>query len=158
MTLIVNWGLVAERLLPVKLRIAFWVAWFRVLLKPLATLNDVFTSQINNSVYLLNFTAQTALLEWHLNNAFFRNDIVIRNQLNIADAAIVYDTALNINTPVVYSHADTYDAMIVYDVQPTLGVNFIVDVPTSLSGQEVQLRALINRYNHAGFRYSINYV
>lgn len=155
----VNFSLLAERLLPLELRRDFMIAWLAALLSPLAFINEQFTALFNRSNYLLNFNSQKLGLEWLLRNTFGQT-FSITNNLYLITPTNVYPSGLGIGVPEVYPSKFSLEYPWVFpqSITPSVGVNFTVTTSSAISGQEEDIKALIDRLNHAGFTYELIFV
>lgn len=114
-------------------------------------------------------TAQTMLLERMLNLRFYSESawssnafptagdkIYIENVSSIVTSNFIYSDAEQQLPRYIYSDAESQPPFYIYSHADYLGqCDFIVKVPSTLVYDEAELRAEVDTYNAAGFRYIV---
>jgi hypothetical protein len=155
-----NFGLFADRMLPSFLRKPFHSAWLKVLLSPLTSINSNFASTASERLQGLRFSAQTLAFEARLNSRFSVNSFKIINNQIVLQNFLVQPSVLSFSTPLILPFAYGFNSPLCFPVAISVAdeTMFTVEAPASLTAQETQIRAEINRYKHAGYTYTLTFV
>lgn len=146
-------------LIPVLLRQRQHVAWLQAVSYPVNYLYQLFLRNRDANIYRLNITPQVVFLEKLLND---RYDISNR-RIRITDALVYSSLYLyqeEENKPVFfYAEAESAPAFVFTEEEVGLQtVDFYVLVPSVITFNENELRALLDAYKLAGKTYKIQRV
>lgn len=161
----INWYLLINWLLPVRLRTSTVFAWLMALLTPVRqTLYGRFKNFERKAWYQLKYqTGQVAYLEFVLNEAF---DPVLK-RIRIAPGTLAANylyifLAWEAQDLSIFRDVENEPVFLYSDMEYGLGaagsVDFVIKVPYNLPTEELTLRALADRYKRDGKSYSIQYV
>lgn len=132
------------------------INWIKSLFAPLQSLNSDFLDYIQDIRYEVSFTGQVMYLEHILNDVY---DPLSRS-ISIIDGQLSFP-------PFMFNRLENRSIFLYNNVEGELlylrnqsefyrQFDFIVIIPFSiLQQQEIQMRALINKYRHAGMRFDI---
>lgn len=127
---LVNW------LLPSSLRKPGQIAWLKALVSPVSWLHTRFENFVVATQFDLKITGQVRSLEYHLNRVFYP----------VGGPSSIYITDGSAGTTV-YMFLESENNPVYLPVFISgASANFIVHVPNSLEGQELAIRAFIDRY------------
>lgn len=139
-----------EQLLGGVLRKAVRVAWLTAVLKPLRNLHDVFLAYTMKVVYDIKWNGQTIVLEQLLIDKFGAG-IYITNNVVELNGAFIGSGADNS----FFIGEDNDNAQFIDVTYNTSDYNFIVNVPGSITFEESEMEAYINKYKLHGTTYNI---
>ena len=146
----IDWNRFAAEYMPTYLRKPVWLALVRSIFRPVIYLYNIWYEWRRSNVYLLTHTGQVFSLEKSLNDHF---DIAQR-RIYITDGYryerfYIYTYAehrpIYLGTKYLHSSSDFADT----------GVDFIVWIPASLSGNRLAIQFHVNRYKEASKRFKI---
>lgn len=132
------------------------IAWMNIVVSPVMYLYQQFKLFRKNKLYELSITSQVCRLEALLNDRY-----------DFTNRGIFIDEGLERPPLYLYQDAETHPVHLYQDseISPVLlytdgegglySDDFIVMVPVSVSFNQIEMRALINRYKLPGMRYSI---
>lgn len=159
-----NFGLnilqLVKGLIPLKIRGDRFMAWIGALVAPIQTLNVTFASLVDDLRYKQKFNGQVIYLEHILNDQFDPNgrDVYIDDPSEYILENYIFNVSEDPQTLILYNKSEGQPPLYLYNLDEVAANNdFIVYVPDTItfnSAVEVQMRAIINRYRHAGKRYS----
>jgi len=143
-------------LLPVNLRTTVHDAWLRALYAPLRSIYSLFIARRDANLYWLFITPQVCYLEKMLND---RYDSAER-RIYITDSTPVTPVYIYLEEeqkPVyIYTEEEQKPVYIYTEAEINAGrADFIVNVPASVSYNDREMQALLDRYKLAGKRYEI---
>lgn len=144
-------------LIPHFLRADNLLAWLYSLQAPLDSLNFRFNALRKRTKYRLQFTAQIIYLEHYLNDQFdpVGRGIFITN-IEENDFTWLYNNIALKSPTYYYNNSEAQPPKYLYQYSELLaGDNYVVNVPTSVSFNELNMRSKIDFYNNAGKNYSI---
>lgn len=133
------------------------LAWLRVLVSPLTTLNAVFRAFVDNTRYSMYLTGQVIYLEHYLNDIF--DPIVRRIYIEDGDASVTLFLNRKPDQPIIiYNKSESVSAPILLTKEDLLNTaDFCVVIPyqniTALG--IAQLNARVKQYKQAGKRFKI---
>lgn len=161
----------AEQMLPPILRKGVLVALLTVLVTPLKTLYEAFTTYRNAVLDRLNINGHVLPLEMALNKACYTDLIYIESQ-NVRHKLFIYNEAEGQQPTYIYKEAEGGPQTHLYfEANTPSDVNFIVYIPrsicTSLTDKAADtfhwhylttVKNLLNRYKAAGTTYEIRLI
>jgi hypothetical protein len=160
-----NWDItkLITWLLPSLLRKPKQVAWLRALLWPVNQLHGQFVEFIDYKRYELDFTGQVISLERLLNDKYdntlrriFINGFPRPRRFVFRDG----NNLINYDKPYIYRDGSTVpnrEGFFLFAGTGSLNVSFIINIPNALTVNELELRALVDKYKLAGKYYTIEY-
>lgn len=155
---IANW---VPRMLPLKRRTEFTIAWLVACLSGVQVLVNDFSTKCQEWDFRVLYNSQQKVLSALLNKLFDATSKRIRVETiaDIIPPMIVYHDSELPEAPVVYfdSESAPMDVIINHDSESASALDFRVFVPSALSGLEEQIKAWINRYVLADKQYEIIY-
>ena len=142
-----------------KLRTRKHIAWLVALFAPLQTIYTLFTGKRITNLYMLSITPQVCFLEKMLNDRYDNTE----RRIYINDAYRAYPTYIYLPDEVkplwVRTAAENAPVFIHTRSETEAGVtDFIVNVPSAVPINDLEMRALLNSYKLAGKRYQINII
>ena len=154
MTRITNFYRLAVLLLPVRLRLPRMIAFCKVLVTQLYTVQRLFLEYKEDTLYKMNHNGQVCFLQGALNDAFDRTlrRIVVTDQER-TDFLVIYQRSemkeVRLGCVEVYPRGTAMSDQI----------DFVIKVPEELRSvdNEARLKAIVNYYKLAGKQYTINY-
>ena len=136
-------------------------SYLKVILSPISYVGSLFTDYQDTVTYKLSKNSQICYLESVLNDALDNSQRrIFITDANSIDMLIAYDYQDVEKRIIVADESDFEDYKVITYPSQIIGGNlhkFIVNVPTSLTSNEPQLRALTNLYKFAGKQYFIVY-
>lgn len=152
----IDFRLMVWRLIHRKLRIEFWLEWFYALLFGLEYIQGVFTAYRSEVLFRMSYPNSTICLE-QLLQIETGNPLVTIGWLDSSlTDFIVSPTAYNQDQPLLPPTGDGPIMRIDGDTVQLYGAGFIVNAPGS-NADEVLIREIVDRYNHAGVLYELNF-
>lgn len=159
------------RLLPNRWRKPAMIAWLYRCIAPVQALHGQFVGYRNSTLRRMRATAQTCSLEWLLNYLFNPGFVpgITNNSLDYTNGGIwIENNPLQLPVMYVFSDYDQQPPLFIYsDSDPETPASiyawvnyweqyhFVVHVPVAIAFAESYMRAIINQYNAAGKRYTI---
>jgi len=134
----------SQILLPPRKRRPRFTAWIKVSVSFIASIIDMLFVLWENSTAEARMTPQVIYIERLLNNRYGRSDIFISEGFTLG--------------PWVFSNADTPDPdfymdqadSFVYGTNDAIVVDFIVNIPSLLSGEVQDIAAMVMKYKFLG--------
>jgi len=152
----------AKGLIPLKIRGDKFKAWVQALLEPVQTLNESFVDTVDALRYEQQFNGQVVYLEHILNDQFDPDTraICIDDPESYIDENYIYNADEAPQTLTLYNISEGQPSLFIYTIEEVAANDdFVVYVPDTITfdaAEEVQARAVINRYKLAGKRYSFS--
>lgn len=147
-------------LIPLKIRGDHFTEWIGALVKPIQTMNDAFAVVVADIRYELSFNGQVIYLEHILNDQFdpSSRNIYIDDPDQYIDDNYMYNKGEDQDSLTIYNKSEGGPDLYLYNLAETAeNDDFIVFVPDTISfdaAMQVQMSDIIDRYRHAGKRYS----
>lgn len=136
---LINW------MLPSPVRKVKMIAFLKALITPIIWLHARFTNLVTDTQNDIRITGQVRSLEYHLNRLFW--------PLGGLSSIYLTDGASG-NTLFIFLESENNPVYLPQFISGA-SANFIVHVPNSLVGQEVEIRAFIDRYRLPSKRYEL---
>lgn len=151
----IDYSKLSKQLLPVMLRKTMLVKYLAVMVSPIVRLYEFFTTHRASQLYELDHNGQVCRLEAVLNDRF---DNTLR-RIYIEDARAIFATPLyrRVENKPVYlrRRSENKPVYLRRRAELTHGGAFVVKVPTALTFDTEEMKALINKYKMAGKTYAI---
>lgn len=147
-------------LIPLKIRGDRFTEWIGALVEPIQTINDTFAAMVAAIRYELQFNGQVIYLEHILNDQFDvgGRNIYIDDPDQYIDDNYLYNKIEDQDDLTIYNKAEGGPDLYLYTLAETAANDdFIVFVPDTIgfdAAMQVQMSVIIDRYRHAGKRYS----
>jgi len=147
-------------LIPLKIRGSKFYTWIAALLQPIQSLNTIFYDWTIDQQYIQAFNGQVVYLEHILNDIYdpVDRDIYIDDPADYISENYIYNKAEPTDTITIYNEAEGQPPSYLYTIQDNaLNDDFIVFVPDDVKFNDIieaKYRRIIDRYKHAGKRYS----
>jgi len=151
----VNFDIIIRQVLPPNKRSNSIIALLTAILKPIKYIHQLFLDYREYTVEYVSYSAQIIYLEKLLNKKFNNSltGIYIADAISF-DYLYLYNTAEQ-NPMYVYNTSENHPVFMRNNIEFATTIDYIVLVPSSVSYNQDEMRALINRYNNAGRRYII---
>jgi len=147
-------------LIPLKIRGDIFTEWIGALVEPIQTINDTFAGVVADIRYELQFNSQVIYLEHILNDQFDpgSRNIYIDDPAQYIDDNYLYNKDEDQDSLTIRNKSEGGPDVFLYTLAEVAdNDDFIVFVPDNISfdaAMQVQMSAIIDRYRHAGKRYS----
>lgn len=152
--------IVVENISP-RLRKVFTVELLKVLASPLVITFSAFYQFYEDKKYELLFNGQVIYLEHLLNDVFDENNrgIYITDAPQQIAPVVVFNQSEENEEMVLHNISEGEVEVVLFNESESLSwPNFIVNIPSAVVYNDLQLRALVNKYKIAGKNYIINIV
>jgi hypothetical protein len=131
-------------------KVLFWIEWIYALLKPAETLHTIFVAKRAEDIILLQYNAQTLILESLLQSEFDAGVYITNMKRTAPNGLYAWQSAKN--TPPLYAYQANKRGWSLYAAGVTLNVfvDFIIYYPSTATIDLIRLNAIVKRYAHAG--------
>ena len=150
-----------EANLPISKRKFLNIAWLKFLSKPIRRILDEYYTHRKTNELLIHMNGQVIYIEHILNHYFdpINKGIYITDSAQVEEGVVLYNDAEDNEETYLYNDAENADETYFFNQEELQNwADFIVNIPSSVTYNEQQLRALVNRYKIAGKNYIINIV
>lgn len=153
-----NWDILIKQCLHPDFRWDERIDWIRSLIKPLKSMYDDFNTFRKRQNYLLSFSFQRGSMEKLLNEEYPNqyNGIFIEDY-NWKNPVYIFNHSENQVKTYTYNNSENQSPLHIRNHVEFGGgaYEYIIWFPSSVNYVEAQVRALVDRYNHAPKRYLI---
>ena len=150
-----------EANLPIAKRRFVNIAWLTFLSKPIRRiLAEYYTYRLSNEL-LIHMNGQVIYIEHILNHYFdqVNEGIYITDSAEVEEGVILYNNGENNEETYLYNDAENNDETYFFNLEELQNwPDFIINIPSAVTFNEQQLRALVNRFKIAGKNYIINII
>lgn len=153
----VNLGNIILNVLPPKKRKTNFIAWMNVLYKPLYTIQLAFNLFFDEIEYELKFNGQVIYLEHVLNDYFdeIARGIYITDTIQLTQVVIYNSSEENEHT-YIFNDLENNPLVLFNTLEFDSDVDFVVNIPSGVYVDLVQLKIVVNKYKILGKTYKIN--
>jgi len=150
-----------ETNLPIEKREFVNVAWLKFLSHPLRRILQEYYEYRKLNDLLIHMSGQVVYLE-HILNYYFddvNQGIYITDSTTVEEPTILYNENEGNEKTYLYNDAENdYETYLFNKTELQAWPNFVVNIPSTVTFNEQQLRALVNRFKLAGKNYIIKIV
>lgn len=155
----IDFNYLIESLTPPVHRTIEVVSSIKANFKPLEQLKDTYEQFYSDIEYELTWNGQVCMLEHLLNEKFdsINSGIFITDAVNI-DKLHIFNLAENNEITIVSNESEPTAPTYIHNKSEVSEYHFIVNIPSSVTFNEEQLKYYVNKYKLAGKRWKIEIV
>ena len=150
-----------EANLPISKRKFVNIAWIKFLAKPIRRILAEYYTYLLSNELLIHMNGQVIYIEHILNHYFdqVNEGIYITDSLAAEEGVILYNDGEDNEETYLYNDAEDDDETYFFNREEIENFpDFIINIPSTVTYNEQQLRALVNRFKIAGKNYVIKII
>lgn len=150
-----------ESNLPINKRKFLNIAFLKFLSVPIRRILQEYYDYREKNELLIHMNGQVIYIEHILNHYFdpVNESIYISDAAQVEEGVTLYNKAEGNEKTILYNDAENEEETYFFNLTELQNwPNFIINIPSAVSFNEEQLRALVNRYKMAGKNYKLNII